>query len=113
MCRRVSESPLLNEVLQSTSIANDPNSKFPKAIRYVIETHWHIRACVISIISSFSLPGRWDEHTGKGFIGVEVFRLLMNDRRFRGLPMCLETPKGPDLNEDREKLTLLGSLIET
>lgn len=51
------------------------------------------------------------EHIGKGFIGVEGFRLLMNDKRFWGLPMCLETPKGPDLKEDRENLTLLRSLI--
>ena len=51
------------------------------------------------------------EHIGKGFIGVEAFRMLMNDRRFWGLPMCLETPKGPDLKEDRENLTLLRSLI--
>jgi hypothetical protein len=26
--------------------------------------------------------------------------------------MCLETPKGPDLKEDRENLTLLRSLIK-
>ena len=51
------------------------------------------------------------EHIGKGFIGVEGFRLLMNDQRFWGLPMCLETPKGPDLKEDRENLALLRSLI--
>ena len=53
------------------------------------------------------------EHIGQGFIGVEAFRLLMNDKRFWGLPMCLETPKGPDLKEDRENLTLLRSLIKT
>src|SRR5262245_59304807 len=52
------------------------------------------------------------EHIGKGYIGVEAFRLLLNDRRFWGLPMCLETPKGPDLAEDRENLTLLRSLID-
>jgi deoxyribonuclease-4 len=52
------------------------------------------------------------EHIGQGFIGVEAFRLLMNDKRFWGLPMCLETPKGPDLREDRENLTLLRSLIQ-
>ena len=40
------------------------------------------------------------------------FGLLMNDKRFWGLPMCLETPKGPDLKEDRENLTLLRSLIQ-
>lgn len=53
------------------------------------------------------------EHIGKGFIGVGAFRLLMNDKRFWGLPMCLETPKGPDLKEDRENLALLRSLIES
>ena len=52
------------------------------------------------------------EHIGKGFIGVDAFRLLMNDKRFWGLPMCLETPKGPDLKEDRENLDLLRSLIQ-
>jgi deoxyribonuclease-4 len=53
------------------------------------------------------------EHIGKGYIGVESFRRLMNDRRFWGLPMCLETPKGPDLKEDRRNLRLLRSLIES
>ncbi len=51
------------------------------------------------------------EHIGKGQIGVEGFRLLVNDERFWGLPMCLETPKGPDLKEDRKNLALLRSLI--
>jgi deoxyribonuclease IV len=51
------------------------------------------------------------EHIGKGCIGVEAFRLLLNDKRFWGLPMCLETPKGPDLREDKINLTLLRSLI--
>lgn len=51
------------------------------------------------------------EHIGKGFLGIEAFRLLINDQRFWGLPMCLETPKGPDLKEDRENLALLRSLI--
>jgi deoxyribonuclease IV len=53
------------------------------------------------------------EHIGKGHLGVEAFRLLLNDKRFWGLPMCLETPKGPDLKEDQENLTLLRSLIRT
>jgi deoxyribonuclease IV len=51
------------------------------------------------------------EHIGKGHIGVEGFRMLLNDRRFWGIPMCLETPKGPDLKEDVENLALLRSLI--
>ena len=51
------------------------------------------------------------EHIGKGHIGLEAFRLLMNDKRFWGVPMCLETPKGLDLAEDRENLGLLRSLF--
>jgi deoxyribonuclease-4 len=33
------------------------------------------------------------EHIGQGFVGIDAFRRLVNDRRFRGLPMLLETPK--------------------
>jgi deoxyribonuclease-4 len=33
------------------------------------------------------------EHIGKGCIGLEPFRRLLNDRRFAKLPMLLETPK--------------------
>ena len=33
------------------------------------------------------------EHIGKGCIGLDPFRWLLNDRRFRKLPMLLETPK--------------------
>lgn len=51
------------------------------------------------------------EHIGKGFIGVEAFRCLMNDTRFADVPKVLETPKGEDLKEDVENLALLRSLI--
>jgi deoxyribonuclease-4 len=33
------------------------------------------------------------EHIGKGCLGLEPFRRVLNDSRFRGLPMLLETPK--------------------
>jgi deoxyribonuclease-4 len=33
------------------------------------------------------------EHIGKGCLGLEPFRLLLNDARFADLPMLLETPK--------------------
>lgn len=33
------------------------------------------------------------EHIGRGCLGLEPFRLLLNDRRFAALPMLLETPK--------------------
>jgi deoxyribonuclease-4 len=51
------------------------------------------------------------EHIVKGFIGLEAFRLLMNDKRFWGLPMCLETPKSDDCHEDRENLATLRNLL--
>jgi deoxyribonuclease IV len=34
------------------------------------------------------------EHIGKGCLGLEAFRMLVNDRRFAKIPMLLETPKG-------------------
>jgi deoxyribonuclease IV len=51
------------------------------------------------------------QHIGKGFIGLDAFRRLLNDPRFFGLPMCLETPKGPDMKEDIENLATLRSLF--
>ncbi len=51
------------------------------------------------------------EHIGKGLLGLEPFRFLLNDPRFRGVPMTLETEKSPDLAEDKENLALLRSLV--
>ena len=51
------------------------------------------------------------EHIGKGEIGLEGFRNLLNDPRFADHPMTLETPKGKDLHEDRENLETLRSLL--
>ena len=51
------------------------------------------------------------EHIGRGEIGDEGFRLLLNDPRFARHPMTLETPKGDDLGEDRENLARLRGLL--
>src|SRR6185503_6121959 len=51
------------------------------------------------------------EHIGKGEIGLEGFRHVVNDPRFRDLPGCLETPKEKDLREDVENLATLRSLV--
>ncbi|MEW5974415.1 MAG: deoxyribonuclease IV [Acidobacteriota bacterium] len=47
--------------------------------------------------SKTCLGSRVDRHhgIGKGYLGSEVFRLIVNDERFQGLPMILETPGGP------------------
>ncbi len=51
------------------------------------------------------------DHIGKGCLGIEPFRLLVNDPRFRHLPMIIETPREADsTKEDIENLTLLRSL---
>jgi deoxyribonuclease-4 len=45
--------------------------------------------------SKKELATRVDRHDniGKGFLGVDVFRMLMNDRRLDNIPMILETPE--------------------
>jgi deoxyribonuclease-4 len=51
------------------------------------------------------------EHIGRGKIGVEGFRFLVNDPRFARHPMVLETPKEKELQEDIVNLELLRSLV--
>jgi deoxyribonuclease-4 len=52
-------------------------------------------------------------HIGRGKMGLEPFRLLVNDRRFRKHPMILETPKGEEngKNLDAINLATLRSLV--
>jgi deoxyribonuclease-4 len=49
-------------------------------------------------------------HIGKGCIGLEAFRLLINDPRFLKIPKILETPKGTGTQEDEQNLATLHSL---
>jgi deoxyribonuclease-4 len=50
------------------------------------------------------------QHIGQGEIGLEAFRCLLNDQRFAGLPMAIETPKEPEPEADLRNLALLRSL---
>ena len=52
------------------------------------------------------------EHIGKGFIGLEGFRNIVNDPNLKKVPMILETPKGDDLKEDIENLKILRGLVK-
>jgi len=63
--------------------------------------------------SKTGLDSRVDrhEHIGKGKIGLEGFRHIVNDARFKSAPGCLETPKSADLHEDIENLATLRSLV--
>lgn len=59
------------------------------------------------------------EHIGQGYLGLEPFRRIVNDRRFRDLPMLLETAKaegkatGPIAVDplDEQNLNTLRGLI--
>lgn len=64
--------------------------------------------------SMYELGSRKDrhQHIGKGEIGLEGFRLLLNDPRFHGVGMVLETPKDESLREDRRNLKVLRSLMK-
>jgi deoxyribonuclease-4 len=64
--------------------------------------------------SQKGLGSRVDRHAhiGKGMLGVEPFRFIMNDPRLAPLPKVLETPKEADMADDKVNLALLRSLIK-
>jgi deoxyribonuclease-4 len=53
------------------------------------------------------------EHIGRGCLGLEPFRHIVNDPRFAGIPMYLETEKGEEdgVEMDAINLATLKSLI--
>ncbi len=60
------------------------------------------------------LGSRIDRHThiGEGKIGLEGFRLLMNDKRWEKIPKILETPKEGGTAKDIKNLSVLRSLVK-
>jgi len=46
------------------------------------------------------------DHIGRGEMGIEPFRHLLNDRRFSNIPMYLETAKGEEDGEDCDVMNL-------
>lgn len=63
---------------------------------------WHLND------SRKGLGSRVDRHAGigRGCVGLEPFRRVVNDPRFRALPLILETPKGLEGGEDLDALNL-------
>ncbi len=45
-------------------------------------------------------------HIGRGAMGLEPFRLVLNDRRLARLPMVFETPKGMENGQDLDAINL-------
>jgi deoxyribonuclease-4 len=64
--------------------------------------------------SQKGLGSRVDRHAhiGKGMLGIEPFRFIMNDPRLCALPKVLETPKEEDMADDKMNMALLRSLIQ-
>jgi deoxyribonuclease-4 len=46
------------------------------------------------------------EHIGKGALGLEPFRFIMNDPRFESIPKILETPKEGDTGPDGKPIDM-------
>lgn len=69
---------------------------------------WHLND------SKGDLGSRIDrhEHIGQGKIGLTGFQNVMQDERFRGLPMILETPKDDSGDWDRDNLKRLEQLLK-
>lgn len=63
--------------------------------------------------SRAALGSRVDRHDnlGRGKIGLEAFRWIMNAPELSGIPKILETPKGKDLAEDVEAMALLRGFL--
>jgi len=80
-----------------------------------IEAHVGLRRVALFHLNDSKKPhaSRVDrhEHIGKGQIGLEAFRMLLNDERFRRIPKLLETPKKIEHESDRRNLATLRSLI--
>lgn len=62
--------------------------------------------------SKFPLSSRKDRHThlGKGYIGLEGFKVLVNHKYLKDLPFILETPKH-DEKDDINNINLVKSLV--
>ena len=64
--------------------------------------------------SKAALGSRVDRHDnlGKGKIGLDAFRWIMNAPELAMIPKILETPKGKDLAEDVEAMKLLRGFLK-
>ncbi len=63
--------------------------------------------------SKYPLGSRKDRHMhiGKGYIGLEGFRVLVNHKYLKDLPFVLETPKH-DEKDDLKNINLVKNLVE-
>lgn len=82
--------------LGNRALYDETLDEFDRAVGLGRIRVWHLNDSVKALSS------RVDRHAGigAGMIGIEPFRFILNDPRFRGLPMILETPKGIEDGEE-------------
>jgi deoxyribonuclease-4 len=97
--------------LETPEQYNQTMAEFDLAIGLSRVRLWHLNDSVRE------LGSRVDRHAGigRGRIGVSAFSLILNDSRFLGIPMILETPKGEEDGEDLDAINLrtLTTLVVT
>ena len=81
--------------------------EFERAVGLARIRAFHLNDCM------GGLGSRMDRHAhiGEGRLGLAAFARLLNDARFSGLPMVLETPKGNGTAFDRRNLAVLRGLL--
>ena len=84
----------------------------PRNLRLGVRGHERADAVVLDVrrggvgeVELFELLVHPAAELGRGHLGLEPFRLLVNDPRFRNRPMILETPKEED-GEDMDPVNL-------
>ncbi|SCY27044.1 deoxyribonuclease IV [Desulfoluna spongiiphila] len=89
--------------LRTAEACDDTFARFDEVVGFSSLMGMHLND------SKPELGKRVDRHAslGKGMLGLEVFRYIMNDARFEEIPMVLETP---DSDIWHEELLLLRSL---
>ena len=95
--------------LETTSQYNETVDALDQAVGLARVSVWHLND------SRRELGSRVDRHAaiGRGKLGLEPFRHIVNDPRFAQVPMILETPKGTESGEELDVVnlrTLLGCL---
>jgi deoxyribonuclease IV len=93
-----------------------PDAAYQATMRAFDRTIGLRRLCAFHVNDSRKPQGsRVDRHAhiGRGEMGLEPFRLLVNDPRFRHRPMILETPKeeGEEKDMDAVNLAMLRGLV--
>lgn len=94
--------------LKTKQNVSDLIKKFDKLINLKYLEFFHISD------AKFGLNSKKDRHAniGKGEIGLEGFRHLVNHPKLKHIPFILETPQTGDIKKDLEDIKILRKLVK-